>query len=177
MYLPIVLNSWPMKLLGVQLARADFAAALADPHELACRPVLVRGEHHTEGGEHGIEGGVGKRQVFGVGFPELDRMALGLRAGAAGLEQRGYIVGRRNLAPAPRGGERGIAVASRDVEHAAARAQIERLAKVLADDLQSRACDGIVSRGPGGWRALTAARSTNGGKAGITADIGLLLAA
>jgi hypothetical protein len=45
-------------------------------------------------------------------------------------------------------GERGVAVASGDIKDALVTAQIDSLAKSLADDLQRRADNGIVARGP-----------------------------
>ena len=55
---------------------------------------------------------------------------------------------------AARGGERGIAVAGRHVEHALAGANVHGFGKRLADDLQRRANDREVAAGPGGLLAL-----------------------
>ena len=74
---------------------------------------------------------------------------LGRGALAPAFEQRRHVVGRGHLAPAARRGERHVAVAGRDVEHLAAGAQIERLAQLLADDLQRGADDGVVAGRPG----------------------------
>jgi hypothetical protein len=85
-------------------------------------------------------------------------------ARAAGFEQRADVVGGGHLAPAARGRKRGVAVAGSDVEHAAARAQVERFAQVLADDLQRGADDGVVAGGPGGLLARLDRREVDGGR-------------
>ncbi len=53
------------------------------------------------------------------------------------------------MAPAPAGGQCRIAIAGGDVQHLESGAQIDRLAKFLADDLERGADDGIVSGLPG----------------------------
>ena len=98
---------------------------------------------------------------------ERHDVPLGLRAPAPRFEQRGDVVGGRHVAPAPRRGERRVAVAGGDVEHARARAQVERLAQALADDLQRRADDGVVAGGPGGLLARLDRGEIDGGVHGV----------
>jgi len=88
MYLPIALNTWPMKPSGVQLARPMLAAGLADAKHLGRGLVLVGREHHAEGRDHGVEARFGERQRLGVGLLELNAPAFGLGALAATIEQR-----------------------------------------------------------------------------------------
>jgi hypothetical protein len=147
------LNNCPIKPCGVQLARPDLAARLADPRQFARRLVLVGGEHYAEGGDDDVKGGIGERQRLGIGLAELDGEVLGGGALATAFEQGRHIVGGHDIAPAPRGGERDIAVAGGDIEHAAAGPEIERFAKLFADDLQRGSDHGIVAGRP---RALLA---------------------
>ena len=100
-----------------------------------------------------VEGVVLKRQRLRVGLAELDVEPLGVGALAGAVEQRRHVVGRGHVAPAARGRERDVAVAGGDVEHLLAGADVERLAELLADDLQGGADDGVVAGGPG--RLLT----------------------
>jgi hypothetical protein len=106
-------------------------------------------EHHPEGRDHRVEGAVGERQRFGVGFLERDRKPVGGGTGAAALEQCRYVIGRHDIAPASRRGEAHIAVAGGDVEYFLTGAKIKRLAQFFADDLQGRADDGVVAGRPG----------------------------
>ena len=99
------------------VGEADLAAALADASQLGRGAVLVGREHHAEGRDDDVEAAVGKRQRLRVGLAELDVEPLGLGALAGALEQRGHVVGGDHVAPAPRGGEGGVAVAGGDVEH------------------------------------------------------------
>ena len=158
----MVLKSWPMKPSGVQLAR----------------PILPPGRQTRSSSRAALS-------WFGVNMtPKVESTAsklasangsasasaswkvtgkpLGLGALAAALEQRADIVGRHHVGEAARGGEGRIAVAGGDVEHALAAAEIDRFAQRLADDLQRRADDGVVARGPG---ALLAA--LDGGEVGL----------
>ena len=149
-YLPSVLNSWPMKPSGVQLARPILPPGLqtrsSSAAALSWFGVNITPKVETTTSKLRI----GERQRLGVGLREVDRSAARpRRARAAALEQRRHVVGRGHLAPAARGGERRVAVAGGDVEHLAAGAQIERLAELLADDLQGRADDGVVAGRPG----------------------------
>jgi len=131
------------------VGEADLAAGLADTQKLGRGPVLVGREHHAEGRDHGVERAVGEGERLGVGLLELDAPAFGVGARPAALKQRRDIVGRDDVAPAPRGRERGVAVAGGAVQPLLARAQVERLAKILADDLQRRADDGVIAGRPG----------------------------
>ena len=131
------LEQLPDEAVRRPVGEADLAAGLADAQQLGRGLVLVGREHHAEGRDHRVEAAVGERQRLGVGLLEFDRQAFGLRARAAALEQSWHIVGRDDVAPAPRRGERDHSVAGGDVEHLAARAQIEGFAKLLADDLQA----------------------------------------
>ncbi len=147
-YRPIILNSCPMKLSGVQLARPIRPPGVQTRSELARRLLLVRREHHAEGGQHGVERAVGEGQLLGVGFLKRDEVPFGVRAPAARFEQRRDVVGGGHVAPPTRSGERGIAVARRNVEHARAGSQIERFAQRFSHDLQRGADDGVVAGRP-----------------------------
>ena len=138
------------KSFGRPVRQTDLAFRPANAQKLGGRLVLVRREHHTEGGKNRIEIVVAERQVFGVGLLEFDCHAFGFRAGAAVLQQRGHVVGRGDVAPAPRGSERRHAVAGGNIEHFRAGVEIERFAELLTDDLQRRADDGVVAGRPCG---------------------------
>ena len=84
---------------------------------------------------------------------ELDREAVGRRAGAAAVEQRRDEVGGGDVGVAARGGERRVAVAGGDVEHALAGAQVEGLAERLAGDLETDADVAEVAGRPHGLLA------------------------
>ena len=148
-YLPSVLKTWPMKPSGVQLARPILPLGLQTRSSSAAALSWFGVNITPKVETHRVETVVAERQVLGVGLPEFDRHAFGLGARAAALEQRRHVVGRGDVAPAARGGERGHAVAGGDVEHLRAGAEVERLAEFLADDLQRGADDGVVARRPG----------------------------
>ena len=80
-------------------------------------------------------------------------MAFGRCPGPRRIEQRRDVVGRRDIAPAARGRECGIAVARGDIEDAAAGAHVERFAQILADDLQRGSHDRVVAGRPRGLLA------------------------
>ena len=151
--LPMVLNSWPMKPSGVQLARPigrpAGTRAAARPPPSPGRRVNITPKVESTTSKLPSANGSASASASRKSIVE----ALGLGALPAALEQRGDVVGRGDVAPAPRRGERGIAVAGGDVEHALAGAQVDRLAQALADDLQRRADDGVVAGGPGGLLA------------------------
>jgi hypothetical protein len=132
------------------VGEADAAARSADAKEFHGRTLLIGREHHAERRDHDVERVIGERQCFRVSLLELDRKPFGRSTGAAALQQRRHVVGRDDIAPAPRGGEADIAVAGGDVEDFLPGAKIECLAQLLADDLQCRADDGIVAGRPGG---------------------------
>ena len=115
---------------------------------------VVGREHHAEGRQHGVEAGIVERQRLGVGDLEAHGQAFGVRALAALLEQRRHVVGGGHVGKAARRGQRRVAVAGGDVEHALAGADVGGLGERLADDLQRRADDGEVAAGPGGLLAL-----------------------
>ncbi len=138
-----------MKPSGVQLARPILPPGLQTRDELRGGTLLIGREHHAEGRDDDVEARIRERQLLRIGLAEIDDEPLGIGALAGALEQRRHVVGRDHLAPAPRRGERHVAVAGRDVEHRLPGAKIERLAQLLADDLQGGADDGIVAGGPG----------------------------
>src|SRR5262249_2404028 len=123
-YLPSVLNTWPMKPPGVQLARPIFPPGLqtrvSSPAALSWSAVNITPK---------VETTTSKR--------------------APALEQRLHVIGRGHRAPAARRRERHVAVAGRHVQHFAAGAKIECFTELLAYDLQGRADDGVIAGRPG----------------------------
>ena len=149
-YLPSVLKTCPINPSGVQFARPILPLGRQTRKSSAAAWSWF-GVNITPKVERTvIEIVVAERQVFGIGLLEFDRHAFGFRAGAAVLQQRGHVVGRGDVAPAPRGSERRHAVAGGDIEHFRAGAEIERFAELLTDDLQRRADDGVVAGRPCG---------------------------
>ena len=144
----MVLNSWPMKLSGVQLARPILPPGRHTRiiSSAACSWFGVNITPKVDSTTSKLASAKGS--ALGVGLAEHDRQALGLGALAAALEQGADIVGRHHLGEAARRGERRIAVAGGDVEHALAAAQVDCLAKHLADDLQRGADDRVVAGRP-----------------------------
>jgi len=130
------------------VGQSDLAACLADAHQFGGGSILIRREHHAEGGNDHVEARVRKWKRLGIGLAEVDGERLGRGALTAALEQGRHIVGRGDVAPAARGRKRDIAVAGRHVEHRAAGAEVERLAEVFADNLQGGADHRIVAGGP-----------------------------
>ncbi len=145
----MVLNSWPMKLSGVQLARPILPPGRQTRIEFVRRLLLIGREHDAEGRKHDIEAGIREGKRFRVGFLERDRQALGFGAVAATIEKRADIVRRHDVGEAAGRGERRIAVAGGDVEDALVAAEIDGLAEHFADDLQRGADDGVVAGAPG----------------------------
>jgi hypothetical protein len=135
------------------VGEADLASAPANAKQLRRSLVLVGREHDAEGGDDHIEAGVGEGQRLGVRFLELDRKALGAGADAPTLEEARHVVRRDHIAPTAGCGKRNIAVAGGDIQHLLARANVERFAQLLSDNLQCRADDGIISGGPGAMLA------------------------
>ena len=135
---------------GRPVRHADLAAAPADAEHLAGRLELVGREHHAEGRDHGVERAALEGKLLGVGDLEVDVQAFRVGPGAAALEQGLDVVGRGDVAPAAREGERRIAVAGGHVEHLGVGGEVQGLGQVLADDLQGGADPGIVAGGPGG---------------------------
>jgi hypothetical protein len=95
-----------------------------------------------------------RRERLGISLAEIHLQSLGSRTFARALKQRGHVVGRGYITPAPRGGEGCVAVPGCHIEHLAAGAKIERFAQFLAHDLQGRADHGVVTRRPGTLLAL-----------------------
>ena len=140
--------------LGRPVGHADLAARPAHAQQLAAARCGLGANMQPKVETHGVEAAVVERQRLDVGFAEVDVAAARRRRvrGRASSSAR-HVVGGGHLAPAARGGERGVAVAGGHVEHALAGAQVERLAQRLADDLQRGADDGVVARRPGGLLA------------------------
>jgi hypothetical protein len=103
----------------------DATTGAADAKHLGGDAGGVRREHAAEGREHGVEDAVVEGQRLGVRLEEGDAaQALRGCALAAALEELGNVVGRGDVAPAARRGERGVAVAGGDIEDALAGAQV-----------------------------------------------------
>ena len=145
----MVLNICPMKPSGVQFARPILPPRLQTRSQLSGGAVLVGREHHAEGRDNDIEAAIRERQASASASWKLICRPFGGGALTCAIKERGHVVRRDHVAPTPRGGERGVAVAGGDVEHVLVRAEVERLAQRLADDLQRGADDGIVARRPG----------------------------
>ena len=144
--LPSVLNSWPMKPSGVQFARPILPPDLQHTRSSSAAALSWSGVNITpkvETTTSKLSSGNGNASASASRNSTVQ--PLGRGALAAAIEQRRHVVGRGHVAPAARGRERHVAVAGRDVEHLAAGAKIERLAQLLADDLQGRADDGVVA--------------------------------
>jgi len=109
----------------------------------------VGGEHHAERGQRDVERAVGVREGLGVRGLEGDVEPVGLGAPLSLVEKRGNVVGRGHVREAPRGRERGVAVAGRDVEDALAGVDVGRLAERLAHDLEADADLAVVPLVPG----------------------------
>ena len=60
------------KTFGRPVRQTDLAFRASNAQQFGRRLVLVRREHHTEGGKHRIEIVVVERQFFDVGFLEFD---------------------------------------------------------------------------------------------------------
>jgi hypothetical protein len=93
---------------------------------LAGGALVVGGEHDAEGGQHDVEARVAERQRFGIGELKVHRQLFGQRARATFVEQALHVVGGGDHRVAACGGQRGIAVAGRHVEHGLAGAHIGR---------------------------------------------------
>ena len=145
----MVLNSWPMKPSGVQLARPILppgrqtrtsSAAARSWSGVNITPKVETTTSKLPSANGSASASASRNSIS-------SRSAVGALAGA--LEQRRHVVGGDHVAPAARGGERDVAVAGGDVEHLLSGAEVERFAQLLADDLQGGADDGIVAGGPG----------------------------
>ena len=146
---PMVLNTWPMKPSGVQLAMAMTPPGRHTRSSSSAARWWSAVNMDAERRGDGVEAGVAVRQGLGVALVEPDRVALGGGALARVHQQRGHVVDADDVAPAPGGGDGGAAVAGGDVEHLPAGPQLGRLAELLAHDLQGGADGGVVAGRPG----------------------------
>ena len=137
------------KTLRRPVGKTDLAARSAYPQHFGSGFLLLEGKHYAVGRDDSVKTSIGERQGLRIGFPERDVQAVCLSTGLAAREQGRNKIRRCHCAPAPRRCQRDISVAGRDVEHALAGPQIERLAQLLADDLQGRAYDCVISGRPG----------------------------
>ncbi len=147
-YLPRSLEELPDEAVGRPVCEADLTAGFADTQQLGRGLFLVWREHHAERRDDSIKRLVRKGQRFGIGHLELDWQAFRHGAGTSALQQTAHVIGRRDVAPAPRGRQAGHSVAGSHVEHFLACPEVESLAKLLAYDLQGRAHHSIVTGGP-----------------------------
>ena len=136
------------------VGHCDATARARHAQHLARGARVVGREHHAEGGQHDVEAGVRVRQRFGVGDLEVHGQVLGFGAQAAFLQQLGHVVGGGHIGEAARRGQRCVTVAGGDVEHTFVGTHVGRFGEHFADNLQSRADDGVVAAGPGGLLAL-----------------------
>src|SRR5581483_3073883 len=146
--------------------QTDLAAPLADAAKFGSRLPLVWCKHDSEGGDDRIEGGIFERKRFRVGLLEFDRKAVGRCARPPAFEQGRYIVAGRHLAPSAGRCETGHSVTGGHVQDFAAGTKVERLAKLLPDDLQGCADDGIIARRP--RRLLPALDGSKVGRGGLS---------
>ena len=164
---PIILNSWPMKPSRRPVRHSDAAAAAQHNAQHFVRSAfVVRREHRAERRQHDVEARVVERQIFGIGLTKLHAQPFGARTLAAFVEQSRHVIGRRDVREAARSGERGVAVAGSDVEHAFTGAHIGGFGERLADDLQRGADDGVIAAGPGRLLALL-----DRGEVGVVAGV------
>ena len=152
-YLPMVLNSWPMKLSGVQLVSPILPPGLQTRSSsfAACSWLGVNITPKVESTTSKLSSANGRFSASAS--LEGYRQPVGGGALAPALEQRTDIIGRDHIGEAARRGKRGIAVAGCDIQHALAAAEIDGLAQHFAYNLQGGADDGIVAGRP---RALLA---------------------
>ncbi len=138
-----------MKPSGVQLASAIVPPGRQTRSSSAAVCCVVGREHRAEDRRDGVEGAVGERQRLGVALDELDVEALGGGAPAAALEQGRHVVDADGVAAEPRRGDRGVAAAGGDVEHAPAGVQVGGVAELLGDEHDPGGDDGEVAARPG----------------------------
>ena len=86
-----------------------------------------------------------RTENLSVGFSERDKKAICLSPLAAPLQEGLDIVRRGDVTPTAGGGESKIAVPSSDVEHLLTGPQVEGFGELLADNLQRRANNGVVT--------------------------------
>src|SRR5215831_49652 len=99
------LEQLPNEPIRCPVRQADFSAGFADTDELRGGFFLIGREHHAERRDHNVERVVAEWKIFSIRFLKLDGEAVGSSAGTATLQQGRHIVGRGDIAPAPRGGE------------------------------------------------------------------------
>ena len=158
-----------MRPSGVQLARPDPPAGLDHAEQLSCHPLLVGGEHGAEDRGDDVEARVLEGKVLGVGLDELDVEALRRGPFPSPLQQRRDEVRADRPDPgAPRRGERPVAAAGGNVEHAVVGQQIERLGEVFGDPVDDRGDPREVPVGPGLLRG-----SGGGGEVGCVGHAAL----
>jgi hypothetical protein len=109
---------------------------------------VVRREHRPEHRRDGVEGVVRERERLGVSLHELDGEAFGLGSHACALEERGHVVDADDVAAEPRGPDRRVAAAGRDVEHAPARVKVGVVDEPLRDERHPGRDHGEVAARP-----------------------------
>ena len=75
------------------VGHADAACRTADPEQFLGGLILVRREHHAEGGQDHVEGVGLERQGLGIGRLESDRQAVRFCPRPAALQKCRNIVG------------------------------------------------------------------------------------
>jgi len=88
---------------------------------------MMRGEHHSDAGEHRVELIAVERQRFGIGFKPLQVDAPGLGERAPALQQFRDQVAGNHICAGERGGDRRVACPGGDVEHPITRTDPARL--------------------------------------------------
>ena len=156
---------------GVQFARPIRPPGLQHTQHLARRALVIRREHHAEGGQHDVEAAVVERQCLGIGHLKLHGQIFRTRALAPFVQQRRHIVGRGHVGEATCRRKRRVAVAGGDIEHTLAGAHIGGFGERFADDLQRGTDDGEVAAGPGGLLALLDRGEIRHGEIGAAARL------
>ena len=131
-----VLNIWPMKPSGVQLASPIRPPGRQTRSQLGRGARLVGREHHAERRQHGVERAVGERQRLGVGLAE--RRSCRPSAAARRAARRAARARSRWRSRRRRGGPRRAwrCRCRRRRRAPARRRRVDGLAQRLADDLQ-----------------------------------------
>ena len=150
----MVLNSWPMKPSGVQLARPILPPRLAHAQQLGGGLVLVGREHHAEGRDDDVEAASANGSASASASRNVDRQARRPRrargrARAAPARSRSTVTSHQRRAAA----SATLPLPAATSSTFSPGAQVEGLAQLLADDLQRGADDGVVARRPRGLLA------------------------
>src|SRR5690349_8812070 len=132
------------------VGETDASPGLHDACHLRGSGHVVGREHDAERRQYRVEARIFERQRFDVGNLEGDVEALGACAFRAAIEQRRYVIGRRDDTTATRCGKCRVTVAGGDVEHVLVVFQVAGLGEHFADDLQRGADDGVIAAAPGG---------------------------